>query len=85
MLWRMPSPTARLISDAPPCEMNGSGMPGDRHDPDDHPEVDDELEQDHRREAAREHHPERVRDRQPATRIRQSERREQDEQEHARR
>src|SRR5690242_10696811 len=33
---------------------------GDRHDPDDHPEVDDELEQDHRRDPGREHHPERV-------------------------
>ena len=60
MLWRMPRPTAMLISDAPPWEMNGSGMPGDRHDPDDHPEVDDQLEQEHRGEARREHRPERV-------------------------
>ena len=32
----------------------------DRHDPDDHPEVDDELEQDHRRQTGREHRPERI-------------------------
>ena len=35
-------------SEAPPCVTNGSGMPGDRHDAEDHPDVDDELEQDHR-------------------------------------
>ena len=79
MLWTMPRPTARLISDAPPWVMNGSGMPGDRHDPDDHPDVDEELEQDHRGEAAANSVPNGSRDRQPATRIRQSERDEQDE------
>ena len=49
-----------LTSDAPPWVTNGSGMPGDRHDPEDHPDVDDELEQDHRRDAGREQRPERV-------------------------
>ena len=27
MLWRSPSPSAMLTNDAPPWEMNGSGMP----------------------------------------------------------
>ena len=53
MLWRIPSPRARLISDAPPWVMNGSGMPVIGMMPDDHPDVDDDLEQDHRGESAR--------------------------------
>ena len=36
----------------------GQRDPGDRHDPEDHPDVHDELEQDHRGEARREHRPE---------------------------
>src|SRR4051812_45330869 len=56
--------------------------PGDRHDPDDHPEVHEQLEEDHRREAGREHRPERILraptgDEQPP-----EQRREQDEQDH---
>ena len=49
-----------LTSDAPPWVTNGSGMPVIGMTPEDHPDVDDELEQDHRRHAGREHRPERV-------------------------
>ena len=52
MLWRMPSPMAMLISEAPPWVMNGDGS-GDRHHADDHPDVDDHLEDRHRGDAGR--------------------------------
>ena len=52
MLWTIPRPTARLISDAPPCETNGSGMPVIGMIPTTIPRLTIELEQDHRREAA---------------------------------
>ena len=60
MLWRMPSPIAMLTSDAPPWRHERQRDAGDRHDPHDHPDVDHELEEDHRGDAGREHRPERV-------------------------
>jgi len=40
-----------LTRDAPPWVTKGSGMAGDGHDPEDHPDIDDELEEDHRCDA----------------------------------
>ena len=60
MLWRMPKPAAMLTSDAPPWVTNGSGMPVIGMIAEDHPDVDDELEQDHRGDPRREQRPERI-------------------------
>ena len=49
-----------LTSDAPPWVTNGSGIPVIGMIPMHHPDVDDELEQDHRGEPGREQRPERV-------------------------
>ncbi len=51
---------AMLTSDAPPWVTNGSGMPVIGMIPITMPDVDDQLEQDHRGEAGREQRPERV-------------------------
>ena len=60
MLWRMPSPIGHADQRRAAVGDERQRDAGDRHDPDDHPDVDEELEQDHRGEAGREHRPERV-------------------------
>ena len=52
MLWSMPETQREADQRRPAVGDERQRDPGDRHDPEDHPDVDDELEQDHRREPA---------------------------------
>ena len=61
-----------MTSDAPPLLMNGSGMPVTGMQPDDHPHVDEQLEQEHRREPGPEQEAERVTRRPAQARMRHS-------------
>ncbi len=60
MLWITPSPSAMLTSDAPPWVMNGSGIPVTGRIPTTMPDVDEDLEQQHRGDARPEQRPERI-------------------------